>query len=576
MRHTQLDPMAIVALVLVLAITALAGCSQPVEAGAAANSGGYASALNTTYEDALDVRSQLALGTIDLEGTANAVTSAQAANLLPLWEAVAGNALQGTEEREAVLVQIEDTMTADQLAAIAVAQLTGQDAQAWLESQRPTAEASGGQMPQGASQAAPAGNASAMPAPSGGSGTAGGASYLLAQAAVTLLTERSGATATEAAPLETEPTTVEPLFMTEPAAASEPATEAEAAATSDPVVGSEPALLDESAAQIEPAAQAEVTPVSEADSTPEQTTSTTASEAIHVVQAGDTVAAIARAYGVTVQAIVAANGLLDANVIVVGQELIIPDPAQVPAVTSTASGSIASSVDSIGTVTQRLPGLEQMPDTNPGPPFTVEVSANYAVQDPLVAKSRTYTVTGIVRNDGDETYAVSDIMVTFYDADGFRGTFSPAIRDGKLVGGEWHWHGEVQAEFAALLLAPGEEWPFSIQITAQDMASFLIHADAAPTGREPAQVELSGVRLVDEGTGYLRISGTATNASPFKAKGLTVSGVLLDANGQIVSLGSTYVLDEGIEPGASVAFDLRVEQTSYASYQLYAQAEHDW
>jgi len=407
-------------------------------------------------------------------------------------------------------------------------------------------------------------------------GNTDGASYLLVQAAVTLLAELSGATATEAAPSETEPTTVEPLFtaepaaVSEPAAASEPATEAEAAATSEPAAGNEPALADE------PTAQVEVTTVSEADSTLEQTTSTTASQAIYVVQAGDTVAAIARAYGVTVEAIVAANGLGDANLIAVGQELAIPDPAQVPAVTSAASGSSSLSADSAGTVAQKLPGLEQMPDTNPGPPFTVEISANYAVQDPLVVKSRTYTVTGIVRNDGDETYAVSDIMVTFCDADGFRGTFSPAIRDGKLVGGEWHWHGETAAEFAALLLAPGEEWPFRVSIVGQDMASFLVHPDAAPTGRESAQVELSDVRLVDEGTGYLRISGTATNTSPFKAKNLTVSGVLLDASGQIVSLGSTYVLDEGIEPGASVAFDLRIEQTSYASYQLYAQAEHDW
>jgi LysM repeat protein len=574
MRSTRIGPRTIVALALVLAIAALAGCSQPVEAGAATGSG-YTGALSTAYEDALDARSQLALGTLELEGTADAVTSAQAADLLPLWEALAGNALQGTQEREAVLAQIEATMTADQVTVIAAMRLTGQDAQSWLESQRTPGQATGGQMPQGAGQAPPAGDASAMPAQPAENSTAGGASYLLTRAAVALLAERSGATTAEAAPSETEPVAAEPVLAaepatTEPAATSEPATQAEEAAPSEPADGNEPASQDEPAPQVEAAAP------SAEDSTAEPTTSAATSQVTYVVQAGDTVAAVARAYGVTAQAIVAANGLADANVIVVGQELIIPDPAQVPAVTSIASGSSASPVDSVETVTQRLPGLEQMPDTNPGPPFTVEISANYAVQDPLVEKSRTYVVTGIVRNDGDETYAVSDITVTFYDADGFRGTFSPAIRDGKLVGGEWHWHGEVQAEFAALLLAPGEVWPFRIQITAQDMASFLIHADAAPTGREPAQVELSGVRLVDEGTGYLRISGIATNASPFKAKNLTVSGVLLDASGQIVSLGSTYVLDEGIEPAASVPFDLRIEKTPYASYQLYAQAEHDW
>lgn len=96
------------------------------------------------------------------------------------------------------------------------------------------------------------------------------------------------------------------------------------------------------------------------------------------------------------------------------------------------------------------------------------------------------------------------------------------------------------------------------------------------TGRASAPVELSGVQLVDQGTGYLQIRGTATNSNPFEVKNVTVSGVLLDASGQIVSLGSTYVLQADIEPGASVRFDLRIEKTPYVSYRLYAQAERDW
>jgi len=57
---------------------------------------------------------------------------------------------------------------------------------------------------------------------------------------------------------------------------------------------------------------------------------------------------------------------------------------------------------------------------------------------------------------------------------------------------------------------------------------------------------------------------------------VTVSGVLLDAGSHIVSVGSTYGLESGIRPGASVSFDLRVSKEAYASYQLYAQAERDW
>lgn len=45
---------------------------------------------------------------------------------------------------------------------------------------------------------------------------------------------------------------------------------------------------------------------------------------IHTVQAGETLLAIARQYGVTVEALVAANNLADPNTLAVGQQLIIP------------------------------------------------------------------------------------------------------------------------------------------------------------------------------------------------------------------------------------------------------------
>jgi murein DD-endopeptidase MepM/ murein hydrolase activator NlpD len=57
-------------------------------------------------------------------------------------------------------------------------------------------------------------------------------------------------------------------------------------------------------------------------------------QTVHVVQAGETLFRIAQAYGVTVDDIVAANSLADRNVIHVGQQLVIPasGAASVPAV----------------------------------------------------------------------------------------------------------------------------------------------------------------------------------------------------------------------------------------------------
>ena len=50
--------------------------------------------LKIDYADATSLRNQLALGTLKLEGTANAITVEQAKALLPLWQAVV--ALSGT------------------------------------------------------------------------------------------------------------------------------------------------------------------------------------------------------------------------------------------------------------------------------------------------------------------------------------------------------------------------------------------------------------------------------------------------------------------------------------------------
>jgi hypothetical protein len=77
----------------------------------------------------------LALGTLKLEGTDDAVTPAQAAQLLPLWQIIQSGSLKGQAETDAVLAQIEDTMTESQRAAIEAMALTGEDVGAWMREQ---------------------------------------------------------------------------------------------------------------------------------------------------------------------------------------------------------------------------------------------------------------------------------------------------------------------------------------------------------------------------------------------------------------------------------------------------------
>jgi LysM repeat protein len=589
----------------------LVGCSKPATAQSTASGAGYSSALDTSYEGALDVTTQLALGTLRVEDTGDAVNEEQAARLLPLWKSLQGSVLQGDSERSAVVRQIEGAMSEAQVSSIAAMRLTQEDVQAWAQSQGPGFQGSAGRQGS-ADQQGPAGGQGSGGrqgqggAPSGmteeqiaqmrqqfqnmspeeratrgeqfggqgraGSGAArqaggawGGPSGTLIGAVVALLSERAGIPV-EAAAARSRPERATPTLTPPPdrqaagEATSAPAPQATPTPTVD-VGGTATTVSEPDPSQGSGQAPTQ-TPV---PATPVPTSEPT----VYSVRAGDSLAAIARAYGVTVEAIVEANGIQDPNAIQVGQRLVVPDPARVPAAVvasgTTAGGAVPAS-------SAQIPALERLPDTDPGPPFTIEISANRATQDPLVEKSRQYLVTGIVRNTGDRTYAVSAIDVTFYDAGGFRGSF----RKYPLVpGGEWLWHGKTEAEFPCLLLAPGEGCPFLVEITAQDMASFLIHPNAIPTERKSARLEPGNVRVVEDGTGYVRISGTATNSSSYKVKNVTVAGVLLDAKDEIVSLGATYVLQENIEPGASVSFDLRIKKKPYTRYSLYAQAEQD-
>jgi LysM repeat protein len=65
-------------------------------------------------------------------------------------------------------------------------------------------------------------------------------------------------------------------------------------------------------------------PTPEATAQPVPTPSSSVGQRIHVVQQGETLSEIARAYGVTVEEIVQANGLDNPNAISVGQALVIP------------------------------------------------------------------------------------------------------------------------------------------------------------------------------------------------------------------------------------------------------------
>ena len=93
--------------------------------------------LTTDYADALSVQGQLALGTVQLAGSDLSVDQAQAATLLPYWQALNSLVQSGTAadaEMNAVIKQIQSNMTAEQINAIAALQLTQESMSDLVES----------------------------------------------------------------------------------------------------------------------------------------------------------------------------------------------------------------------------------------------------------------------------------------------------------------------------------------------------------------------------------------------------------------------------------------------------------
>ena len=169
--------LAILVILTALILSACSGSAISPTASTTASS----EALTTSYADALPVNLQLALGTLKLEENATSIDSSTASELLPLWKAVRAlteSDTTSTLEMNALYSQIEQSMAAERLAAIAAMKLTTADLAQELASLAPadgTAAASastpansndaagpgGGQMP-------PADMAGGAPVMSGG------------------------------------------------------------------------------------------------------------------------------------------------------------------------------------------------------------------------------------------------------------------------------------------------------------------------------------------------------------------------------------------------------------------------
>jgi hypothetical protein len=133
--------------------------------------------LSEDYNDALPVQSQLAIGILQLENGDNAVNETMAAELLPLWRAaqnLSSSETAADAEITAVFNQIQDTLSADQIAAIAAMQLTDESFQALLADGTISMRGAFGGNRDGAEGAGNGGGRPGGELPGGGGGPGGG------------------------------------------------------------------------------------------------------------------------------------------------------------------------------------------------------------------------------------------------------------------------------------------------------------------------------------------------------------------------------------------------------------------
>jgi len=92
---------------------------------------------STQTSDSLPVATQLVVGTLNLEGTEQAVTGEQASELLLMWQVyqTLSSSAAAQAEIDGLIEQIQETMTAEQMEAIAGMNLTQQDIFAVMQEQ---------------------------------------------------------------------------------------------------------------------------------------------------------------------------------------------------------------------------------------------------------------------------------------------------------------------------------------------------------------------------------------------------------------------------------------------------------
>ncbi len=188
-----------------------------------------------------------------------------------------------------------------------------------------------------------------------------------------------------------------------------------------------------------------------------------------------------------------------------------------------------------------------VPNVDPGPPFSVEVSANHLLE------GNRYRISGIIRNNSDENYTGLSVIATFFLESGNR-------------------YGPVHSNVKCLFLAPGATCPFIVEAVTKFVTGAILHTTGHPTPRTALAPEFWGIGYTIDSIGYVHITGTVHNQYTVPARHVTVVGSLVTAQGEIVNVDATILLDE-LPPGGTAPFEINVKYAPFRSISITTQAE---
>jgi LysM repeat protein len=252
---------------------------------------------------------------------------------------------------------------------------------------------------------------------------------------------------------------------------------------------------------------------------PTNTPAPTPTPSVHVVQPGDTLLGIALQYDVTLEELYQVNGVLKPELLMIGQEIIIPVPGSMGKPADDNSGAVIA-------------------PTQPPLPVQVEHTARY--QTPVGSS----WVLGEVFNSTDQPIENVQVRVALLDAAGQ----------------------EVASEtpFLALDAVPaGSRAPFSVLFSAPptgviDFTAYVVRADQAynyESRYTPLQVTEVQTRSAGSQVG---VSGKVTNTGSSNAVGAHVVITLYDAQGRVTGFRLFTLPDDQLAAGGSTTFDVLV------------------